>query len=445
MDLQNTPLWDEIEKVMEGDPSEAHARWRCELIVDGEVIEPHQLISIETVRQYVTTFADQTVLAIKLMRGTYYHRVLPFKDDFKVTLYREPVTEVERSDDFDSDIVKRTYRGVLVDSKSEPLKGNVKILSDEDLTNRTGFEEVSIQLVDLALEQLQMKSVGGIYRDMTVTDVVQGTMTKVSGELSLADDESVQGVDMVEGMNDTVRDHIVVPNGTRFVEFPKFIQESIGVYGSGIGYYLQNGIWYVYPEFNTQRFDSTPKSLTVVNIPQGQMTGIERTYLKDGDRVTILATGRTDHLDESDSQQLTLGNGVHFASADKLLEDYRQVDQNRVTFDRSQNIEALYVKSRRAGLNQAPMSPRRITANPYRELSDIATRMGSIIQFQWQYADADLLYPGMPVRYVYLDGDTINEVYGIILGADHLVTVQGRGMLNDNYVCEAVVRLFLET
>lgn len=445
MDLQNTPLWDEVERVLAADPSEGHARWRCELLVDEETIVPQQLISIETVRQYVSAFADQTVIAIKMLRGKYYHRLLPFKDDFKVRLYKEPVTEVQSAEDFDREVLVRTYRGVLVNAKSEKLKGEVQVIADEEDADQTGFEEVSIQLVDLALEQLQMKSIGGIYREMTPTDVVRGTLTKACGELGLPEDESVKGIDMVDGMNTTVRNHIVVPNGTRVVDFPKYVQENVGIYGSGIGYYLQNGIWFVYPEFNVRRFDATPKTLTVFNIPENRLPGYERTYLKDGDRVLILATGKTDHVDPTDSNQLVQGNGVRFSNADKLLEDYRTIQSNRVTFDRSKNVEEFHIKPRRAGLNQAPLSPRRITANPYHELSELSKRVGSVIQFQWQHADVDLIYPGMPVRYVYLEDDTINEVFGVVLGADHLVSVQGRGMVNDNYVCEAVVRLFLET
>lgn len=447
MDISSTPIWEEVSRIMDADPSEGHARWRCELLIDGEVITPQQLVSIETVRQYVSTFADQTVICVQLLRSVLYHRVLPFKDDFKVTLYKEPVKEITTGEDYEREQIVRTYRGILVDAHSEKISGTVQAVANEEDADRLGFEQVDIQLVDLALEQLQMKTVGGIYRGMTTTEAVRGTLTRACGELNLDDAASVQGIDMVEGMNETVRDHIIVPSGTRVVDFPKYVQEHAGgIYGSGIGYYLQNGIWYVYPEFNVRRFERTPKTMTVFNIPPDRFPGVERTYIKDDDRLLILATGKTQHMDETESNQLTQGNGVRFANADRLLENYRTIKSNRVTFERDKNVEEFIVKPRRAGLNQTPMSPRRITANPYHELSELTKRVGSIVQFQWQHADVDQIYPGMPVRYVYIEDDAINEIYGIVLGADHLVSVQGAGMANaNNYVCEAVVRLFLES
>lgn len=447
MDIQSTPIWEEVSRIMNADPSEGHARWRCELLIDGEIVVPNQLISIETTRQYVSTFADQKIVSLKLLRSTLYHRLIPFKDDFKVTLYKEPVTEISTGEDYDREQVVRTYRGILVDEHSEKLSGEVQAVGDEETAERLGFEEVDIQLVDLALEQLQMKTVGGIYRGMTTTEAIRGTLTKVCGELDLDDDSSVKGIDMIEGMNDSAREHIIVPSGTRAVDFPKYVQEHAGgVYGSGIGYYLQNGIWYVYPEFNVRRFDKTPKTMSVFNIPSDRFPGVERTYIKDDDRLLVLATGKTQHVDQTDSNQLTQGNGVRFASADRLLENYRTIENNQVTFERAKNVEEFQVKPRRAGLNQAPLSPRRITANPYHELSELTKRVGSIVQFQWQHADVDLIYPGMPVRYVFIEDDAINEVFGIVLGADHLVSVQGAGTASaNNYVCEAVVRLFLES
>lgn len=445
MDIRDTPMWQEVGLILAADPSKAHSHWRCELIVDGEILEPQHLVSIEVIRQYKNSFSDSTVMTVKLIRGTYLHRLLPFKDDFKVVLYKEPISEVKGTTLYEEEVQIRTYRGVISNAKNEQVEDNYGGTHSEEEANRLGFVDVDIQLVDLAIEKLRMQSVSGIYRGMTTTDVVQGVLTKVSGQLDLAVDEGVRGVDMVPGMNDAVRDHIVVPNGTKVTDFPTFVQKHAGgVYGSGIGYYFQNGIWYVYPEYNVQRFDKTPKTLNVFNIPQNKLPGIERTYVVDDDRLLILATGTTVHSDMTESQQLNDGNGVRFANADKILNGYHTVASNKVNVSRADNVEEFYITSRRSGLNQAPLSDRRITSNPYHELSELSRRIGSVVQVEWQHADADLIYPGMPVRYVYSEDGLVREVFGVILGCDHFVAVQGPGMLASKYSCEAILHLYLE-
>jgi len=445
MDIRETPMWQEVGLILGADPSKAHNSWRCELIIDGEIVEPQQLVSIEVIRQYKNNFSDSTILTLQMRRGTYIHRLLPFKDDFKVVLYKEPITEIKGEVQSDKDVQVRTYRGVISDATNEQVEDSYGGTHSESEANRLGFISVDIQLVDLAIEQLHMQSVAGIYREMTTTEVVQGVLTKVSGQLNLSVDEGVNGVDMVTGMNDTVRDHIVVPNGIKVTDFPKYIQEHAGgIYASGIGYYFQNGIWFVYPEYNVRRFDKTPKTLNVFNIPKTKLPGIERTYVMDGDRVLILATGETSHTDLTESRQLNEGNGVRFANADKILNGFHSVGGNKVNVSRPDNVEELYVKNRRSGLNQAPLSERRITANPYHELSELSKRIGSVVQIEWQHADADLVYPGMPVRYVYTEDGLVQEVYGIVLGCDHFVAVQGTGMLASKYSCEAILHLYLE-
>lgn len=445
MDIRETPLWQEVGLILAADPSTAHHNWRCELVVDGDILEPQQLVSIEVLRQYVSTFSDSTVLTVKMARGTYLHRVLPFKDDFKVVLYKSPIGEVDGEPDYEGEVQVRTYRGVLSNPKNEQVEDPIGGTHSESEANRTGFVDVDIQLLDLAVEQLRMQSVAGIYREMTTTQVVQGVLTKVSGQLDLAVDEGVLGVDMVPGMNADVRDHIVVPNGIKVTDFPTYVQKHAGgVYGSGIGYYFQNGIWYVYPEFNVRRFDQTPKTLNVFNIPQNKLPGIERSYVMDDDRLLILATGKTAHFDETERHQLNEGNGVRFANADKILDGFHSVQSNRVEVTRAGNVEEFYIKERRSGLNQAPLSERRITANPYHELSELSRRVGQIVQVDWQNANADLVYPGMPVRYVYTDDGLIQEVFGVVLGCDHFVAVKGTGMLASKYSCEAILHLYLE-
>jgi hypothetical protein len=445
MDVSESSLWEEVKRLSADGAKPVHFRWGCEFILENETLSPTKLLQVRVGRQYTRRFTDEIYLTVMIPQGTYAHRLFPQRDTLLVSLFKEPVTEIDGAEDLSQDIQARTYRGVLLEKGSDLVEGEVTGVSDEETADLGGLQEYHIQLIDLASEQLRMRSVGGIYRDMTTSDVVQGTLSLASSDLGLDDQSSVQGVDVVPGNNDQVRDHIVVPHGTRATELVNYIQEhSGGIYSAGAGFYLQNGIWYVYPQYNLKRFTAEPRNLTVFNIPQRRLPGVERTYMSDDDRLIVLATGETRQTDESEIEQLTRGNGVRYLDANRVIGSWRAVDLNTATAKRSENVRELTLKSRKVGLNYAPMSQRRITANPYFETSEIAPRLGTVVQTVWENADPDLIYPGMPARYVYLEGDILNDVYGIVLAADHSIDLQGQGISSERYRCNVVVTLFLD-
>ena len=446
MDISESSLWREVQEVANSGPKPVHYNWRCEIHIGTDTLYPTKLINIDVKRQYNSQFSDETIIAVVLGSGTYSHKLWPQRDNIKVSLFKEPITEVAGGDNFDEHSQMRTYRGVLVQGKSDLMESKNNVTASQTDSDIADQNVYYIQLLDLAEEQLRMKTLGGIYRQMTTTEVIQGELTRVSGNLGLDDDSSIQGVDVVPGNNDQVREHIVVPHGTPVIGFPNYIQQHCGgVYSAEIGYYLQNGIWYVYPQYNLKRFTKEPRNLMLINVPPKRMPQVERSYYQQGDMVMVLGTGDSKHVDDSESQQLQRGNGVRYADANRILGDWRTVNGNRAAAKRSDNMRELYIKPRRNGLNQAPMSPRRITANPYYEVSQLARRVGTFMQVHWNNANTDVIYPGMPVRFVYMKDDTVVETYGIVSGMDHFIRLQGQGITSTRYICDAIVTLFLET
>ena len=63
-----------------------------------------------------------------------------------------------------------------------------------------------------------------------------------------------------------------------------------------------------------------------------------------------------------------------------------------------------------------PESEARLTTAYNLEYSKIAQRMGNVVQVTWESSDDRLIYPGMPVRFMYLDGRIARAVYGTVIG-----------------------------
>lgn len=446
MDIRESPLWDEIKQVIDSGDKEVHFKYRAEIITPVETLEVTKLISIDVRRQYADKFSDEIMLHTLIPIGSYQYDVYPHRHDIKLRLYREPLSEVSGESNLDDTIVTRTYRAIVAESQSSTLEGSDRTnVSKEDL-NRNGFMDVHLQLIDPAIERLRLKTMGGIYKDDRSDRILQGILSLMSADDTLNDDDAILGVDVVPGDNLAIRSHYVIPHGVRVVDLPRYIQdEQGGVYKTGIGSYIQNRIWYIYPEYAVDRFSQTSKNLTVVNVPPKRMPGIERSYFTDGDRVVVIATGETQHVDQTDAMQLNLGNGIRFAHAHKILDGFYDVESNRARSSREDNVFEVSFKPRKNALEVAPISPDRISGNGYRQISSLAPRQGSYLIVEWINANPDLVYPGMPVKYIFATNDGFDEVYGCVLGFSHTHEMREHGMVSGRYVTSGKLMIFISS
>jgi hypothetical protein len=446
MDIRDNAIWKDIETIIDSGPKEVHYTYRCVFnLPDGTTVEPLKLVQIDCTRRYNKQYSDKVFLTVNMGRGTFSHKLFPVKDDLTVTIFKEPIGETSTEDDFKGEISTRTWRCSIIDAKSDMVEGATPNSDDDGIADISGQKDYVIQLIDLAAEELRMMTTGGIYREMRTDELVQGLLTLICGDLVLDPTATIQGVDVIAGDNDQVRGHLVIPHGTEVINLPTYIQEHVGgVYNSGIGYYIQNGIWYVYPEFHTRRFTKTNRNLTVINIPPNRLPGIERTYDYNGDRLIILSTEKTQIIDETERMQLNGGNGTRYARGQLIMEGFHLTNNNRVFVDRNDNIEEFLVTERRVGKNQVKYSPRRITANPYHETSQLSGRLGMIVEVPWENSDPDLIYPGMPCKYVYMYKDVLEETYGIVMGCDYDTMLSGEGMTATRYNTLSRIYLYVE-
>jgi len=242
------------------------------------------------------------------------------------------------------------------------------------------------------------------------------------------------------------RAHIVVPQGTPLMALSNYLQDKCGgIYNSEIGFYLHKGSWYVWPLFNTQRFEDSPKGLTVINIPENRMPGIERTFRQTAHQLIILTTGGTRSIDSSTSRQVDEGNGIRFTDAKAIFEDFGKTVNNITTLSRGKNVTEVLFKEAENGLNHVVTAAKGISSNLMSALSKISSRKGQVVQAVWENSRGSLIYPGMPVQYLYENNNTTKTLYGVVTQVQDFIHLKGEGMAAKRYVSNSSVTLFLET
>jgi hypothetical protein len=446
MEITDSSLWREVEAVIQTEEKPVHYNWTAEIHVgDDETYTVLKVMEIDFKSDYETQFADEIIVKVALSPGTYAKKIYPRQDEVDITLTRDPLLEYYNAANDEQDIQSERYTATVVDTGNPVLEGSVVNDVTEEALNLQDIIYVTFQLVGKALEQLRMITVGGIWRNCTVQEAVTTILTQESQKVEVDDIVMPQGVDMVDAANTTKRDHVIIPQGTRLVDVPAYIHHKCGgIYRTGLGYYLQQDWWYVYPCFDTTRFEDAEETLTVVNVPKNRLPGVERTYRKDGNTLVVIATGDIKFRDDSEVQQLNMGNGVRFADADKFMGDFAETKDNKTRVKRGTNNSEFVSLQRKNGNNNAQLSPRAITANPYVEYSQLARREGGVVVFEWQNSAPELLFPGMMVKLLYLEDEEVMEVYGVLLKAHHYVHNLGQGMTEIRYRSSSAISVFLK-
>lgn len=444
MDLEQSSLFREVQAIIQGSSKPVHHTWTAEFHANGETIEFLKVLTVDFRQDYELAYADEIMLTVSMPIGTYSKRMYPYQDNLEITLYRKPLHEASATNDAETEVQSERYAATLVDKGNPMIEGTGAVSLDEATLNLTGLVEVEFQLVNKAVEQMRMMSVGDIFRNCTVEDVLKAVLTKSGTAVKVETSRKPKGVEMVEASNKTKRDHVIIPHGTPLVELPQYIHDKCGVYSSGFNYYYQNDFWYIYPCYDTTRFTKATRTLTVLNIPKDKFPNIERSYRKDGSNLVVLATGDAKFRDNTEAMQLNDGNGVRFADATKFMSGLSTVENNKTVVKRSENNNEFVAEKRKNGNQFVRLSDRAIHANPFVEYSRLAAKQGGVFGFVWENSNPALVFPGMPVKVLYMSGEEIKEIYGVVLKAHHVVQTKGVGLTELRYACASTLSIYVK-
>lgn len=408
----------------------------AELIAGGRRIVLRNIKSRDTVRDYEKQFADESYLVTQVGMATYKDLIIPRIDDLKIRL-----TKIVQNDKglplAGAPKVVYVYDAHLLDPQDIDMSSPSRGYESQAINEISQLVTASFQLTEPKLTEMRLADVSGTYYNKDLKSILQGLMSYDLGETKGPDAlaangySGVRGVDVVTPTNGKVYEHLTINTGTKLTQLARFLQEEKGVYAAGINRYYQNGKWYLYPLYDYSRFNSTKKTLTIINIPQDEMMSPERSYDVRADNLFIVATGKTTMLDESESVAKNIGTGLRFTRASSLIDGMTKSKDNKCTPNIAESNQAFSIEKRRDGLTNAPYSSRGMTDNPYPEISEMAKGQGTTIKVNWENSKPDLLYPAMPVKFLYMRGTEIKTAMGTLLGV-RITEAPGTGNLTDN-------------
>ena len=359
------------------------------------------LASIEYINDFKENVTDYILVNFIVEAGIYVKDILPYSDNLYISItyywYDKPTT---------------TKYKLVIMSDQQGITGSIHNTLSRSELNKLPRVSVECQAVSRLVSKLRNVTVDGVFTNCNVSDLIQSVMLTEISYLEIDNAVPEVNFNMVPPNNLREYVHISIPEGVHVLDLPSYIQNvKCGVYNADIGTYvckyrlnkedeLKETV-FVYPLYNNKRYDLPGRKLLIVSSNDPRYDNSEYTYLVDGDVVKIIggvdmrSYERGDNVANSEGSAFIISNPLDLVTGTKLVDDYEVNNDSKVMMKgysaaekADSNIRANYV-----GMG----------VNIHRAYSEISFRLLSPYQIVWKHCDIELLFPGMPVKFMYQD------------------------------------------
>lgn len=446
--FEQSPLWLDVKATIVSGPKPVYFDTSVEVHTKDNDFSVFKVLEIQEDCNYAMDFCGSMFIRFSMALGDYVYKLYPFRDTLEVSIKKTPQKDTGGTNE-DMEVQVTRYRAILkLDGSNPSLTGKRISNQSYEALNQNQMVDIHLELIDLNADVLRVANIpGGAYRDATPQQLIAGIMTGESNKYRIGGEPAIKAFNMTKPDNTAVMPNPVLPSGLKLAQVPTFVQERMqGVYSSGLGVFYQRhaGIpsWFVYSLYNPTRFDDDVERAVIFAVPEDRMSGMDVTYRKEGKILYIAVTGQQQYSDDSKMSDLNNGVGFRMPSANALSNEPFELTPTGPVADRVRMNTEVGGRSRADGLYFAPMV--KASTNPYKHYSRIAAQQLAQLQLSWQNAKPDLIYPGMPCKYVFMDDGEYREAKGIILGKYSVESLIGSSIASNSYRVETALGICLE-
>lgn len=418
LEIASSPFKREVDNVIANGSISPCYSFDLELMAGKERVKPQSILGVSTIGDFIGSYYP--IIAIEFQTSLYVKELLIANSGTITAVLK--TYEVGRNatvstSSLKNPVIKR-YKVKLYLEESDSVTQENTGVNNENYTKNKAMVAVKVQLYEGGFEQLKNRSVGGNYPNISGFKLLRHL---IDYHANLDNDEVaslIGGVDFAPAVSEDVREQIIIPHGTTLVESMAFInRESGGIYPTGFSYFIHNNTWYVFPPYALTRYKENSQKLLIVNLPKNKYPGIEKTFLITPNLVTVLSTREVTIKDKRESKKFNFGLGLRFGDAKKLL-DFGEVKDNKLLVDGSKNVNDLTTGTSKDGVNQTRFSANKLTSAKNIELSKLAPGKGIMMRVSWENSKETVIYPGMPVKVLYLKNNKVKSMIGTVTGKE---------------------------
>lgn len=437
MAIDSTSLMNEIAQIAAPQRRLFH-NITTELYFGTTVINVFRVAGLNRYANYVSSYTEEFVIDLVINKGDYNRLLVDNQDQLMINLIIDSSYPGRPPN-----ITKLSMRAFPKNTSDDRLKQNRTADLNQTEIGKLEMEIYQFQLLDIALEHMRAMQTGGNFAVTSAASVLRTLLGGAGSTLDLPMEQKPMAPDMVPPDTEVIKNTISIKQGTELVDLAGYLQHHYGLYNTGLGSFYHDRSWYIWPLYNTKRFELAKKTLTLINVPRDRFPDIETTFAIRGNSVVILLTGDSKYEDSTNRQQYNTGSGTRAVRSSAVSGDEgRIVDKGQVMVQRSQTNTEIKTNDRRTGVNVVP-STAEVTDNTARVLSRTATVNGTTAQFTWQSSDPSVILPGMPVKLLYLKDGVVVQRYGVLTMAESNYRLSQPGLMEQALLADTALTVFI--
>ncbi len=417
--LDNNPFAAEVAEISKKGKLKTASFMEAVITSTKGTFKAMNVVGLNRYRDYIEDYTQKLIVSLNATLGQYESLLLSDTSAITLTLttydigYNTPYSLAALSNP-----KQFTYKAKLLEVDSSQISQNNPMSNNPQIGNMT-FREFSLQLLEPCFESVSIRTVGGVFRRCHGLDLIKTILTNFSTDDEVDAITSVNGVDVVDGYNETLMEQIIVPHMTPLTKAINIINNNCGgIYPTGFSYFLQNNLWYIFPPYDLTRFNKTNRTITLVNLPKDRLPNIEKTYFNSKTKLIVLSTRDSNIIDHREANIFNEGSSIRYVDAAKLFEGFGEVKDNKFMVNASENVNEMTLGVRADNMNVLRPTETRITSNKNAELTKLAKTRGFYFQTIWENSDDSLLHPGMPAKVLFLKDNKPASATGILIESE---------------------------
>jgi len=424
VEIEKSLIGEEVDRIVKkNDNNTNEVVYEIILHTEDEDLVVDKITTVEVMKDYNANIGSYIYVDFLLPMGDLVKHVYPYRNNVEISL----IEVVNGRKDLNR------YKILFLNLNEDYGSGRYKNQTKEQL-NEQEYVTVRGQCVDRAVEAIRLKRISGIYRNVKPGDLVKGLFVNETKDIMVNGAPIKISVTLKNEDNTREYEHIIIPNGTKLIDLPTYLQETdYGLFNGHVGLFMERyrkGTYFnrcdldgspcknvmsvsVFPLYKPDISANAKHKLIIYGVPNIKYSQVENTYLIENEDIHIISNDDSKKINKGDTDFTDKGVGYVVLDVNKVM--HRPVDvlePEVINTKNSVNIEN-YLKDKRDGsMYRTVKEP---TDNLYHMRSDYMKLNGDMLQLKWNFSNPKYLLPGMSVIYVYLgDDNNVIRVNGVL-------------------------------
>jgi len=389
--ISSSPLAKDTGAVLQRAPTHG-VRLSFTLQTQNTRFNVERIESLDEVADYVNNVHNKYVVKFSITPSEYSRYLLEEREVMEATIVFSYGTER----------YVRKYRAYIPKDNEYSL-GTHQSVEGVTSKNSQKLMIVSLELVDIEAVPLKLVKVeGGAYND-TGLAVLKSLIIRSADKISVHGDRAYDFLE-IEDPNVEERGHVVIPTGTYLTALPNYINKTLGMYSSGIGFYCKRVIrnnrddmgLFVYSLFNPYRYRENSRKLKIIIEPNEILVNASENTFIEGEKLSTIVTSPITSEGSKGSSSDFDEYGYIGAEPIKGLKDRPKTDGSTLSY-KGNNNTAFTFKNKKGGENAPLISSLNKHTTAAEAMTEIASNVGERIAVKWPNSNPEMLRPDLAV------------------------------------------------